>query len=121
MATHKLYMAEQAGEEEFQRVDENLSTLVAVAQSGISHNRKRKDSKRKHDRSRYFVLEALASVYERTFGKKASSRREGAWISFLSRIISILDDKETSSDAAYETWLKIRKLPPGANLPFDVF
>jgi hypothetical protein len=107
--------------EEFQRIDEYLSTLVTVAQSGIHHETKRKDIKRKYDRYRYFVLESLAIIYERTFNKKASTRREGAWIIFLSRIISILDDEETSPDAAYDTWLTIRKLSPGGYLPFDLF
>ncbi len=93
----------------FHRIKQSLSLLVALAQSGISYDRKRKDGKRKYDVFRKCLIEALERIYERTFKKEASARREGNWPTFLSRVLSILEGKETTPDAAYEALLKVNE------------
>ena len=105
---NSLYPSRQA-KDEVDGIKETLSTLVAVAQNGISRDRERKDSKRKHDPYRDLLIVGLASLYEETFRKKASTRREGSWPTFLARVLGVLEDKETTPDAAYEAWLQVKK------------
>ena len=103
----KIWSREAAEEE--QRIEETLSNMVAFAQSGVDYNCKRKSSKRKCNEFHGIFISFIASNYVHTFKTKASARREGSWIVFLSRVLSILEGKETSPDAAYEAWLKVKK------------
>lgn len=93
-----------------QTIKKSCSVLVAAAQSGISCDEKRKDSKRKNDVFRYLLIQELAIAFEETFKRDASARREGEWPTFLSRVLSILEGKETTPDAAYEALLKVNEM-----------
>ena len=90
-------------------IKQSLSILVAVAQSGANYNHKRKDSKRKYDVFRKCLIKWLEGIYESTFEKEASATREGEWPTFLSRVLTVLEGKETTPDAAYEALLKVNE------------
>lgn len=93
-----------------QRIKKSCADLVALAESGISCDQERKDSKRKNDVLRYLLIQELAKAFEDTFKRGASVRREGEWPVFLSRVLSILENKETTPDAAYEALLRVNEM-----------
>ncbi len=105
----KFEVPSEAALKEVYRIEESLSSIVAIAQSDINYNSNQKNSKRKYDEVHLMFIGTLAGLYERTCQTKASARREGRWIVFLARILSILDGKKTSTDAAYESWCKVKK------------
>lgn len=98
--------------DEANRIKESLSLLIKIAQSGIDFDHARKDSTRKHNPFRDFLILALAKHYEFAFNIKVSARREGPWPQFLSRILSILLDKEVNPDTACDAWLIVKELLP---------
>ena len=64
-------ISEQTGRKRSSKDQRKACNLVDVAESGISCNQERKDSKRKNDVLRYFLILELARHYEETFKRKA--------------------------------------------------
>ena len=91
-------------------ITDGLSLLMKVAQSGIDTHSGRKDSRRQYDLLRDFIIFSISRTYQEFFQTKVSARREGQWPTFLSRVLSILNDKEKSPDAAYDRWRRVNKL-----------
>ena len=110
--TQNFPLPSRQAHEEARRIKEGLSTLLAVAQSGINEACERKNSKRKHDVFQGIFLMALARAYEKTFLLKPSTRREGKWPIFLARVLSIIEHEEISSDAAYDSWRILKNIVP---------
>ncbi len=101
--------------EDAKNIKNSISMLGVLAANIINFNDERKDRKRRYDHGRDNMIVSLAMIYEKYFKIEAKTYREGKWTTFLSRLLSILEDEEISPDAAHEAWCTVKKRLPSAS------
>jgi len=108
--------SEQA-REEARRIVDDTSLIVPIAQFAIRNESEKKDSTRKDNFWKHLLFVFVSRAYQEIFQREASACREGQWPTFLSRVLSKLENKDTSPNAAYMGWLKAKKWLTNANAP----
>lgn len=75
------------------QIKNSVDKLALLTKNIIIFNDKRKNKKRKYDHDRDNLIVELAMIYEKYFKIEAKTCREGKWPTFLSGLLSILEDE----------------------------
>jgi hypothetical protein len=111
-ARQNLIVPSDYAKRKVEELESALRLLRIIADSAITFEQNYKNSTRKHNRFRYGLIECLSLIYKKILGKEPTSYRDGPWCLFLSEILTVLEGKQTTPDAAYEIWLEVTKLSP---------
>ncbi len=104
----KIHFPSRFAKIEVLNIKHSLIALKLSSATAQEAEAKLKDRSRKSDQLRLIFIARVSCVFEETFRIQASAHRDGRWCEFLSQIMTALDDKDVTVEAAYDDWLAVR-------------